>query len=105
MGTWVLQGTVRNWPPKARSVQIVVGFVTQPGSTVLSSRVVDIAGFGPRASAHWSVTGARAHPMSPASCDRPRRVTGSFADHEMFLAAARICGTSHFATHREPTGP
>lgn len=58
-GTWVLHGTVRNRATTAKTFQIVVDFVTDPGSTVLSSVEVSLPGVGPKATAPWSVTGAR----------------------------------------------
>jgi hypothetical protein len=58
-GEWVLKGTVVNVDAKARSFQIVVDFVTQPGSTVLSSTVVNVPSVGPGATAQWSAAGAR----------------------------------------------
>jgi hypothetical protein len=58
-GTWVLEGTVRNPSTKAKTFQIVVDFVTNPGSTVLSSVEVSLPRVGPKATAPWSATGAR----------------------------------------------
>ncbi len=58
-GTWVLTGTVRNSTTKAKTFQIVVDFVTEPGSTVLGSDEVTLPKVGPRATAPWSATGAR----------------------------------------------
>jgi hypothetical protein len=58
-GTWVLKGTVRNSATKAKTFQIVVDFVTEPGSTVLSSVEVNLPRVGPKATAPWSARGAR----------------------------------------------
>jgi len=58
-GTWVLTGTVRNSATKAKTFQIVVDFVTEPGSTVLSSVEVNLPRVGPNVTAPWSATGAR----------------------------------------------
>ena len=58
-GQWVLPGTVTNPSSTTKSFQIVVDFVTRPGSTVLSTTVVEVAGVGSHATVHWSATGAR----------------------------------------------
>jgi len=50
---------VENSATKAKTFQIVVDFVTEPGSTVLSSTVVNLPGVGPKATTPWSATGAR----------------------------------------------
>jgi hypothetical protein len=60
-GHWVLQGTVTNRAKTTKSFQIVVDFVTKPGSTVLSSSVVNVSGVAPGATTHWSATGAPGH--------------------------------------------
>jgi hypothetical protein len=57
-GRWVLRGTVTNSSSTSKSFQIVVDFVTRPGSTVLSTTVVEVAAVGPHTTAHWSATGA-----------------------------------------------
>ena len=58
-GQWVLRGTVSNRASTAKSFQIVVDFVTNPGSTVLSSTVVNVSSVPPGSASHWSATGAR----------------------------------------------
>jgi hypothetical protein len=56
---WVLKGTVKNPGTKTTSFEIVVDFVTQPGSTVLATTVVDVQSVASGASASWSAEGAR----------------------------------------------
>jgi hypothetical protein len=58
-GAWVLKGKARNSATKAKTFQIVVDFVTEPGSTVLGSVVVNLPGVGAKATVPWSATGAR----------------------------------------------
>ena len=58
-GQWVLRGTVTNRASTSKSFQIVVDFVTNPGSTVLGTTVVNVAGVAPRSTAHWSAAGGR----------------------------------------------
>lgn len=58
-GQWVLRGTVANRASTVKSFQIVVDFVTSPGSTVLSTTVVNVSSVAPRSTAHWSAAGAR----------------------------------------------
>jgi len=57
-GAWRLSGSVHNAAKHARSFQLVVDFVTKPGSTVLATSVVSISGVGAGATAPWSVSGA-----------------------------------------------
>lgn len=57
-GQWVLVGTVINSSSTSKSFQMVVDFVTQPGNTVLSTTVVEVANVAPHATAHWSAKGA-----------------------------------------------
>ncbi len=54
--TWVLSGRVRNSSTTARPYQIVVDFVSQPGDTVLDTRIVQTATVAPGATADWSAT-------------------------------------------------
>ena len=58
-GQWVLKGTVTNRASTSKSFQIVVDFVTSPGSTVLSTTVVNVSNVAPASTAHWSASGAR----------------------------------------------
>ncbi len=58
-GQWAVHGTVTNPAPTSKSFQIVVDFVTRPGSTVLSSAIVNVSKVKSHATAHWSATGAR----------------------------------------------
>ncbi len=55
---WVLKGIVRNPGTKTTNFEIVVDFVTQPGSTVLATTVVDVQSVASGASANWSARGA-----------------------------------------------
>ena len=65
-GAWVLNGTVRNTAAKSRSFQIVVDFLTEPGSTILGTTVVNVPSVNPGTTANWSATGARG--KSPVGC-------------------------------------
>ncbi len=56
--SWILSGTVRNSSRSARNYQIVVDFVTQPGFTVLDTKIVTTAVVQPGASLPWDATGA-----------------------------------------------
>jgi len=53
-GEWDLQGTVTNSAKTARRYQIVVDFVTQPGNTVLYTKILNTALVRPKASLAWS---------------------------------------------------
>jgi hypothetical protein len=53
-GNWVLKGVVRNSATTARTYQIVVDFVTQPGDTVLDTQIVTTASVKPAAGLTWS---------------------------------------------------
>jgi hypothetical protein len=53
-GLWVLNGVVKNSAGTARTYQIVVDFVTQPGNTVLDTKIVTTASVKPGASLPWS---------------------------------------------------
>lgn len=57
-GHWVFDGTVHNATDRSASFQIVVDFVSQPGSTVLSTSVVDVPDVAAHATKAWSATGA-----------------------------------------------
>lgn len=58
-GAWVVKGSVTNRAGVAKSFQIVIDFVTKPGSTVISSSEANIADVGSHATVHWSATGAK----------------------------------------------
>lgn len=58
-GQWVLSGTVKSSEPGTKTFQLVIDFVTVPGSTVLSSTVVTLPMVEKGATVHWSATGAR----------------------------------------------
>ncbi len=58
-GAWTLSGSVKNPTTTATGIQIVVDFVTKPGSTVLGTSEVNVANVAPGATATWSATGAR----------------------------------------------
>jgi hypothetical protein len=53
-GIWVLSGTVKNSAKTARTYQIVVDFVTQPGNTVLDTKIINTTSVGSGASLAWS---------------------------------------------------
>ncbi len=57
-GSWVLKGSVKNSAKTARTFQIVVDFVTQPGDTVKDTKIVTTPSVAPGASRAWSATGA-----------------------------------------------
>jgi hypothetical protein len=53
-GLWVLNGLVTNSAATARTYQIVVDFVTEPGDTVLDTKIVTTTSVKPGASLGWS---------------------------------------------------
>ncbi len=55
-GEWVLGGVVKNSATTARTYQIVVDFVTQPGDTVLDTKIVTTPSVNPGAIRVWSAT-------------------------------------------------
>ena len=65
-GAWAMKGSVVNSTANPHSYQIVVDFVTVPGSTVLSTSVVNVMHVHSGATAAWSTTGARG--ASRAAC-------------------------------------
>jgi hypothetical protein len=58
-GTWVLRGTATNHGSNATGYQLVVDFVTKPGSTVLATVVVNVPTVQPGKTTNWSVAGAK----------------------------------------------
>lgn len=56
--SWEFAGSVTNSSSSARSYQIVVDFVTQPGDTVLDTTIVTTASVRPGGSLPWTTTGA-----------------------------------------------
>lgn len=56
---WVLHGTVKNPGPAPKRFQIVVDFVSVPGSTVLATTVLNVPSVDPQRSAVWSAVGAK----------------------------------------------
>jgi hypothetical protein len=62
-GMWVLAGMVKNSAKVARTYQIVVDFVTQPGDTVLDTTIVTTASVKPGASLAWSTKSAPGLPQ------------------------------------------
>lgn len=58
-GAWTLSGSVKNPTTAATGFQIVVDFVTKPGSTVLGTSEVNVANVAPGATASWTATGAQ----------------------------------------------
>ncbi len=55
-GAWVLNGQVRNSARAPRDYQIVVDFVSQPGDTVLDTKIVQTATVGVGDTAGWTAT-------------------------------------------------
>jgi hypothetical protein len=55
---WRLTGTATNSASSARTYSIVVDFVTAKGDTVVDTKVVRVGPVEPKATAHWSSTGA-----------------------------------------------
>ena len=55
---WRLSGTATNTASSARTYSIVVDFVTAKGDTVVDTKVVRVGPVQPKATAHWSSTGA-----------------------------------------------
>jgi hypothetical protein len=58
-GSWVLTGSVKNRATATTGYEIVVDFVTEPGSTVLSSSEVNVPSVAPGATVTWSAKGAQ----------------------------------------------
>ena len=54
-----LHGTVRNPGPTAKRYQIVVDYVSQPGSTVLATTVLNVSSVPPKSSTGWTAVGAK----------------------------------------------
>ena len=54
-GAWVLSGTVNNTTAKKAGFTIVVDYVTQPGGTVLDTKIVKVPAVAPNKSAPWGV--------------------------------------------------
>jgi len=65
-GQWVLNGTVTNSAKTSRTYQIVVDFVTQPGDTVLDTKIVTTPSVGPGAKLAWSATSTSG--LTSAAC-------------------------------------
>ena len=55
---WVLSGLVKNSASTARDYQIVVDFVTQPGDTVLDTKIINTTSVNPGATLAWSTRSA-----------------------------------------------
>jgi hypothetical protein len=55
-GAWVLKGTIVNPGPKSIGFQIVVDFVTQPGSTVLDTQIVNVPPVRPAKTVPWQAS-------------------------------------------------
>ena len=55
-GLWVLHGMVTNSATVSRTYQIVVDFVSQPGDTVLDTKVVTTPRVSPGSKLQWSAT-------------------------------------------------
>jgi hypothetical protein len=58
LGSWKLTGTIKSSFHNTRNYQIVVDYVTQPGDTVLDTKVVHVPNVAAGASANWSAVGA-----------------------------------------------
>jgi hypothetical protein len=62
-----LNGTVRNSATSSRTYSIVVDFITNPGDTVMATRIVKVGPLAPRKSANWS-TPASGHGHANLNC-------------------------------------
>jgi hypothetical protein len=51
---YVLQGMARNSATSSRTYSIVVDFITNPGDTVMATRIVKVGPLAPHKSAKWS---------------------------------------------------
>jgi hypothetical protein len=58
-GAWTMSGSVKNPATTTTGFEIVIDFVTKPGSTVIGTSEVNVANVAPGATASWSATGAR----------------------------------------------
>ena len=58
LGAWELKGTVKNSASKTRTYQIVVDWITQPGDTVLDTKIVNVPNVASGQSVPWNATGA-----------------------------------------------
>lgn len=56
---WELPGVVRNSAKVEKRFQIVVDFVSQKGSTVLATTVLNVPAVAPGRTAAWAATGAQ----------------------------------------------
>jgi hypothetical protein len=56
---WALHGTVKNSAAVTKTFQIVVDFLSQPGSTVLATTVLTIGGVPPGRVRAWTALGAK----------------------------------------------
>lgn len=57
-GSWILHGNVTNSAKTTRNYQIVVDIVSQPGDTVLDTRIVVTPRVAPGDKVPWSATSA-----------------------------------------------
>ena len=57
-GLWILNGDVSNSAKSARDYQIVVDIVSQPGDTVLDTKIVVTPRVPPGSKVAWSATSA-----------------------------------------------
>ena len=55
---YFLQGMVRNSATSSRTYSIVVDFITNPGDTVMATRIVNVGPLVPNKSANWSTPAA-----------------------------------------------
>ena len=55
---YVLQGMVRNSATSSRTYSIAVDFITNPGDTVMATRIVNVGPLVPNKSANWSTPAA-----------------------------------------------
>jgi hypothetical protein len=55
---WSFDGTVTNSAAGSRGYSIVVDFITNPGDTVMATRVVTVPAVAPQATQNWNVSGA-----------------------------------------------
>jgi hypothetical protein len=61
-GHWSFSGTVHNNSRLHRRYELVIDFISQPGDTVLDTKIVNIAHVNPRQVVRWRATGAPGQP-------------------------------------------
>jgi hypothetical protein len=59
---WSFSGTVHNGSRFHRRYELVIDYISQPGDTVLDTKVVHIAHVNPHQTVHWRAVGAPGEP-------------------------------------------